>query len=127
MDKRELANAWILAHKIGYENQGYDEYCWAVNELIEKVHDDPEIVWDLILEIIMLDNSEDILNNVGAGPLEDLMVYHGEKFIDRIEQEAANSLLFQSAMQSVWLDSEDTTLCNRFYEIAGIQKPFKEK
>ncbi|MCU7904827.1 MAG: hypothetical protein KZQ76_03050 [Candidatus Thiodiazotropha sp. (ex Epidulcina cf. delphinae)] len=92
--------------------------------MIDLVIDHPERVWELILEILRIDDSEEIIKAVGAGPLEDLMVHHGDHFIDKIEHEAANSKSLIIAMQNVWLDSDDTAFCSRFYDIAGIQQPF---
>ncbi|MCG7984202.1 MAG: hypothetical protein JAY90_15805 [Candidatus Thiodiazotropha lotti] len=127
MDTRKLASSWISAQKFGVGNTGYDSHSWAVSELIELAVDDPEKTWILIKEILKLDDSDYIVKSVGAGPLEDLMVYHGKIFIERIQKEASMSDSFKNAMQNVWLDSDDTDLCVRFYEIAGIDQPFSGK
>jgi len=123
LNKRRLASSWIFAQKRGVDNTGYEEHSWAVDEIINFAADEPDNLWEIILEILEIDNSEEIIKAVGAGPLEDLMVYHGERFIDVIEKQAAKSIAFKTAMQNVWLDSDDSKMHTKFYEIAGIDPP----
>lgn len=125
LNKRRLASSWIFAQKRGVDNTGYEEQSWAVDEVINFAADEPGYLWEIILEILEIDDSEEIIKAVGAGPLEDLMVYHGERFIDEIEKQAAKSSAFKTAMQNVWLDGDDSKLCKIFYEIAGIRPPFE--
>lgn len=123
LNKRRLASSWIFAQKRGVDNTGYAEHSWAVDEVINFAADEPDNLWEIILEILEIDDSEEIIKAVGAGPLEDLMVYHGERFIDVIEKQAAKSIAFKTAMQNVWLDSDDSKMHTKFYEIAGIDPP----
>ena len=124
-DKTRLAKSWIFAHKLGVDKIGYEQHSWAVDEVIEMAIDKPNDLWDLILEILKIDDSNEIVAAVGAGPLEDLMVNHGPDFIEKIEEQAESSSAFKNAMKSTWLDSEDTTLYKKFYHIADIKPPFE--
>ena len=123
-DKVKLAKSWVVAQKLGMDSSGYEKNKWAVDELIDLADDKPEELWELVLEILNQDSSDEIVKLVGAGPLEDLMVNHGEKYIDRVEEQSVKSEVFKAAMKSVWLDGEDTSLSARFFEIAGIRQPF---
>ena len=125
LNKKRLASSWIFAQKRGLDNAGYEDHSWAVDEVINFAANKPNDLWEIILEILALDDSEEIVKAVGAGPLEDLMVYHGEQFIDEIEKQAAKSNAFKTAMQNVWLDGDDSSLYKRFYEIADIRPPFE--
>ena len=40
--------------------------------------------------------------NLSAGPLEDLLVYHGHEVIDRVESEARSNPKFASLLGGVW-------------------------
>lgn len=102
-----LAKSWISAQRIGADHIGYDKFSWAVDELINMVGDNHEELWLIILEILNLDDSEEIIKAVGAGPLEDLMIYHGEKYIEKVEAEFYTSTVFEKAVRSVWLDKDD--------------------
>lgn len=123
-DINKLARSWILAHKCGVDSLGYDRNFWAVEELINIAREDPDRLWESILQILDSDDSEEISKAVGAGPLEDLVVFHGSSFIDKIESQAAVSTRFRSTMKFVWLDSDDSEFADRFYEIAGVSAPF---
>src|SRR4051794_11157068 len=115
-DKDKLAKSWIFAQKLGVDSPGYEKHSWAVDEIIDLAADQPDELWLIILRILEIDSSEEIVKAVGAGPLEDLMVQHGEKLIDKVEDQASKSGAFKAAMKGVWLDSDDTQVCARFFE-----------
>ncbi|HEY3147563.1 MAG TPA: hypothetical protein VGJ75_14495 [Dongiaceae bacterium] len=66
------------------------------------VRDEPDRAWLLILEILRRDHSDRILEVLSAGPLEDLLVKHGDKVIDRVEAEARLNPLFAKLLGGVW-------------------------
>lgn len=123
-DIDRLAKAWIFAQKLGVDSPGYEKHSWAVDEVINMAAEEPQDLWQIILKILELDNSDEVARAVGAGPLEDLMVHHGEEFIGKVEEQVSRSDAFKTAMKSVWLDSDDTPICARFFELAGIPRPF---
>src|SRR5262249_38186535 len=61
---------------------------WAEETFQKVVHSDPELAWELILQVIRTTEKPDVLGILAAGPLEDLVNYHGERFIGRIEETA---------------------------------------
>lgn len=122
-DTDKLAKSWIFAQKLGVDSPGYEKQSWAVDKVIDLADQAPDELWQLILRILDLDSSEQIVNSVGAGPLEDLMAKHGESYIIKVEEQASKSEVFKRAMKSVWLDSNDTPIYTRFFKIAGIQPP----
>ena len=65
--------------------------------------DEPEIAWEAILKIIReRDLSPDEEALLAAGPLEDLLAWHGGPFIDRIEAEAGRNARFNHLLGGVW-------------------------
>ena len=66
-----------------------------------------------------LDSSEKILANIAAGPLEDLLVYHGEKFIDRVEEAAQSDPVFKKMLGAVWQNAIPDDVWNRVKAVAG--------
>jgi hypothetical protein len=62
---------------------------------------DPEAAWALILEGIRRAPSEQVLGLIGAGALENFLGHHGEAFISRVEQAAADPR-FRAALTHVW-------------------------
>lgn len=105
-DKRErVINDWIQNRYEARKNEDLepaDELIWASEAILEAIWHDPETAWQLILNIIKRDSSEMVLFDVGAGPLENLLNYHAERFIDRIESEARINEAFRTALSGVW-------------------------
>ena len=70
--------------------------------LCDIVHDDLEVAWPAILEILQRASTEDQVAVLAAGPLEDLLAFHGPEFIDRVECEAARNPRFRQLLGGVW-------------------------
>lgn len=70
--------------------------------MIDIVHDEPELAWSAILQILTQDLSEMQTALLGAGPLESLLGMHGAQFIDRVEQEAKQNERFNHLLGGVW-------------------------
>jgi len=80
--------------------------------------DEPEKAWNAIQEIIALDQSDNILAMVGAGPFEDLMVHHGTLLIDRVESCARVSPPFRRMLGVVWKNEIADHVWDRLRAIA---------
>jgi len=122
-DINKLAHAWVTTQKQGLGTAGYNHHSWAVDELIDAAISDPEKAFITIVRILEIDTTDEIFQALGAGALEDLIVNHGELYIDKIENQAALSEPFRKVMQNVWLDTDDSIFRQRFYDIAGIAPP----
>lgn len=86
-------------------------------------HDlDPEDAWHVILRVFGHRPSEEVLGLLAAGPLEDLIEYHGEQFIDRIESEARESEAFKQLLCGVW-PSHSKELWARVEDARGVKAP----
>jgi hypothetical protein len=70
---------------------------------------DAESFWQFILEVVSRNPSAAVVGMLAAGPLEDLIAYAGESFIDRIETEARRSPEFRHALNGVWRLGDDTS------------------
>ena len=114
MENSELQD-WVSAYLEAQERRvadSGDPLWWAVDRFFELMDAKPEDCWQAIVEITRRDLSEDLINVVGAGPLEDLIEEHGDKFIDQIEREAAQSPVFKKMLASVW-DGGDSNVWSR--------------
>ena len=100
--RQETADAWIRMTKAGSGSQVYEDNFWAFEALYDLVSEDPEEAWPMILEILRLDQSPSVMENLSAGPLEDLLAKHGPAFIDRVEAEAARDQAFATLLGGVW-------------------------
>jgi hypothetical protein len=66
---------------------GWDEFAWVIQK-------EPEKGWEAILTAIGDARLERHMGTLAAGPLEDLLSYHGEAFIVRVEAEARSNPKF---------------------------------
>src|SRR5262245_6605108 len=58
---------------------------------------------------------------LGAGPLEDLLSGYGEKFIERIERQAAADTKFRLSLAGVWQSGMSDELWRRVTNALGDQ------
>ena len=63
---------------------------------------DPEAAWEAVLRIMQHELSNEQIALLAAGPIEDLLAWHGTQFIDRIEAEARRSPAFAHVLGGVW-------------------------
>ncbi|MDY0747406.1 hypothetical protein SNE35_23080 [Paucibacter sp. R3-3] len=81
--------------KANSELIGFDEFDWIVRK-------HPEQAWQCILAVVADARCEPFLGLLAAGPMEDLLGYHGPAFIDRVESEARANQLFAWMLGGVW-------------------------
>ncbi len=74
---------------------GFDEFDWVVRE-------HPEHAWQCIVAAVADPRIEPYVGILAAGPMEDLLSYFGEQFIDRVELEAKQNPAFASMLGGVW-------------------------
>lgn len=97
----ELLEAWRLwaaAQQTGADTSeltGWMEFNWAVEEA-------PEHAWSAILAAVDDPRMEASLGVLAAGPLEDLLSIHGERFIERVEEKARANRRFAWLLGGVW-------------------------
>lgn len=108
-----LAQTWISLQYAHARNEKTDGLISA-HELLDRIcEQDPERCLAVVLQILELDGSEFIAANVGAGPIEDLLVRHGPTMIDRLEQLAATNHSFSVALSGVWRSTIDSEVWQR--------------
>lgn len=61
----------------------------------------PEPQWQFVLAAVAFARSDDELGHLAAGPLEHLLGWHGEAFIERVEDEAADDPRFARTLSGV--------------------------
>ncbi len=78
----------------------------ARDEVYDLIHNDPEKSWEVTLELIEQCQKDEELADVAAGPLEDLLNYHGPDFIDRVLERARKKKKFRRCLTGVWIGGE---------------------
>jgi len=82
-----------------------DSLFWAVDKFMDLNDEDPELCWKAILEILRRKPNDKVLGMLAAGPLEDLIEYHGPEYIEQIEAEAKINPDFRNLLGGVWESS----------------------
>ena len=88
--------------------------------MYDVVHDEPEIAWPAIVQIVGRELTVDQTAVLAAGPLEDLLAVHGAQFIERVELEAARNPRFNHLLGGVWQNQMASEIWER------VQKARKE-
>lgn len=104
MKVKELSDMWIE-----YHHTDDDDLFKAVAKLERMVVSNEERAWRVILTILKKDNSDAVMSNLAAGPMEDILVQHGDDVIERVEAKAEKDPDFKKMIMGVWQNdmSED--------------------
>jgi hypothetical protein len=97
-DWEELAIAWLeeLRDEDSDEDSRVGQTVVAMNFTAR-----PEQQWTFILAAVAHAEPEQ-LGHIAAGPIEHLLGWHGEQFIEAVERQAALDPKFARAMTGVW-------------------------
>lgn len=117
LELQKIAKAWIEVHHRTEDENG--ENFWAYMKLADLCDEEPELCWKVIHLIRQLDGSEKILSNLAAGPVEDLLVKHGNIFIDRVEVLAKHDPQFRKILGAVWQQDMPDPIWKRIKAVAG--------
>jgi hypothetical protein len=79
----------------------------------------PEAAWAAIVELSQQPLTDQQVAVLAAGPLEDLLHYHGAAFIDRVEKEARVYWAFRHLLGGVWRSSIPEQVWARVERIRG--------
>jgi len=113
-----LAKAWVHLHSVKENSPEWEEAFWAYDRLDEWIHEMPEVAWDAITEIRRLDGSDRLLSNLAAGPLEDFLVYHGEAYINLIEDACKSDDQLRKLLGATWQNEMPDSLWSRIRALA---------
>lgn len=105
--EKVLINAWIGYHQSDRKSSDDDPLFWACEELLTAVKETPEKAIDLISKICEKVENELILANLGAGLVEDLLVYHGKQVVNQLAVRARQDPKFSRMLSNVWGDGID--------------------
>jgi hypothetical protein len=92
-NQSSLVDAWLTVQR----------NWWAYVEVREQIAQKPSAAWLTILALVTKADTPELLEDIGAGPLEDFLKLHGESFIEQLEHEAGTSKNLRDALGHVWL------------------------
>jgi hypothetical protein len=86
----------------------------------------PELQWQFILMAVSLAQSDDELGHIAAGPMEHLLGWHGEDYINPVEGQAATSAKFARALTGVWRNKMSDEVWSRVERLkAQVKEPLR--
>jgi predicted GNAT superfamily acetyltransferase len=99
-----VARAYILHSRLPADSPWKEELFWAFMRLGDLQSRAPELAWRVALAAFELVRG-DVMPTcyLAAGPFENLIEYHGARFIERIEALARRDLDFARLLDSVWM------------------------
>lgn len=97
--------------------------------LTDLPKEEPQLVWDTILLIVRAYPEADFYNDIeteaqavcgtlAAGPVEDLLSFHGQDFIDRFEREARADRRMAWVLGGTWRFDMNDGIWNRVRQVA---------
>jgi hypothetical protein len=116
--ENNLAAVWIRFQSLPKKSAEYEHLFWACERLDDLCRSEPGAAWNVIQEIIALNQSDEILAMLGAGPFEDLMANHGSLLIDKVELCARISPTFRRMLGVVWKNAIQDDVWTRLKAIA---------
>ena len=78
------------------------QFDWVDDFEYETMYSNPDLAISFVLEVLSLNPDNKIQEVLAAGPLETLLVNHGEAVIDKIEHIAKSNPAFASLLGGVW-------------------------
>jgi hypothetical protein len=105
-------------HNVFREIRGEDNF-WAWEALDRLCRKQPDLCWEIILEILQATHHESVDWAMAAGPLEDLLAWHGHKFIERVEAQAQSDSKFKELLGGVWQNATPKELWVRVEAARG--------
>jgi len=94
-ERKTLVTSW-LAWRHNY---------WASEALHRQIAKQPQEAWLTLLGLIDAVEGEDLLEFIGAGPLEDLFRAHADELIALVESEASGNTKLRVALGNVWVQA----------------------
>lgn len=110
MNIQEWAESYIRVHEDrASDDERHPDFEAAYVFMEVLTGDLAEQCWDGILAVISRQPSERVLGMLAAGPLEDLIHYSGDEYIERIEIEARRNPRFKECLNGVWKSGKQRT------------------
>ena len=122
--REELLSAYLARAASEGDSGADDERFWAVEAMWDIVEKDPDGAWSILLELIRRADGDRALAYIAAGPLENFLVAHGERYLPQVETEAGRNAKFRRALVGVWGEnrmSED--LVRRLHALVEGEPP----
>jgi len=101
MQNKKIVSDWITLQSV--EDRSVDtEFGWAEIELNILSVSSPDECWDIIMDILERSNDPWVLENLAAGPLENLFAIYPEETLVKLEETISNNRKLKKLLAGVW-------------------------
>jgi hypothetical protein len=112
-ERYNLAKAWIALQTTPQHSSEYNSLFWSFEQTYDLVREEPMEAWKLILTIWSLDRSTPTRRSLSAGPIEELLCFHGDFMIPHIERQAKADPSFATLLGGVRQNTMAEDIWNR--------------
>ena len=116
VDGRQVRD-WIALMHAAPESPEHQRLFPVYDEVCVLVEERPVEAWEFILAVLASDDSTPILETLSAGPLEDLLVQHGTRVIERVEAQARRDPRFAGLLGGVWRNTMPEEVWQRVLQV----------
>src|SRR4051794_30376417 len=113
----DLARAWIAFEKAEKKTDAYRALFWAWERMHYLTNRLPHKAWQVILLIWSMDQSVSTIQNLSAGPIENLLAKNGEQMIGMVEVEARRDPSLARLLGGVWKNRMSEEVWQRLQEV----------
>ena len=100
---------------------------WAHEKVYGACEKQPRRAWRLLGRMAELASTDELVGDLGAGPLEDFVRLHAPQFINQIERRAKESSRFRQALKSVYLPAASDIVSSRLFALGVISIDAKQR
>jgi hypothetical protein len=93
---------------------------WAHGEVFDACDKQPRRAWRLLGRMADLATTTELIQDLGAGPLEDFIRNHAPQYIGQIERRAAQHARFRRALRCVRLPRAKDRVSSRLFAL-GVE------
>jgi hypothetical protein len=116
-ERNQLAKAWIAFQTTPRSSPEYNALFWSFERTYDLVRENPAEAWKLILTIWSRDQSLPTRQGLCAGPIGELLCYHGEYIIPHIERQAKADPSFARLLGGLWQNTMSDAIWNRLHDV----------
>jgi hypothetical protein len=114
-DHKQIAESWLTVQR----------HWWAYDAVRRLCESEPKEALALILLMVDLADQLLLLNAIGSGPLEDLLVKRGADVITEVEARARDNTPLRTALSYVWISDGSGALNQRLVALGCRVVPIR--
>ena len=98
-DWHNFASDWLAELDLGDNTSEHQVGQWVVSM---NFNAPPDLQWHFLLTAVRLAATDSHFGHIAAGPLEHLLGWHGDEYIDLVERQAHSDPKFERMLTGLW-------------------------